>query len=162
MSSEKQKSKNVKRKADKKSSEMYVKSNHVNFTVVQENGVEEGSTDDEGEDGLDLSNLFDDVPQDTDTINDTIDALDQHLFTPVTPSPIPDRSTTTKDKPTEKSVGTLPGRPIGSPQGSNKQKIGTPHHQIVNYELESSDSDPPVTKYRCKVVLVECFWSTII
>ena len=108
-----------------------MKSNHVNFTVVQGNDVEEGSTDDEGEDGLDLSNVFNDVPQDTDAITDTIDALDQCLFPPVTPSPIPDRSTTTKDKPIEKSVGTPPGRHIESPHGSTKQKICTPHHRTV-------------------------------
>ena len=57
------------------------------------NDVEEGLTDEEGEDSLDLSNVFDEVPQDTDEIIDTIDAFDQHLFTPVTPSPIADRST---------------------------------------------------------------------
>ena len=112
-----------KKMSDNNSSEKYPKSNHVNFTAVQGNDVEEGSTDDEGEDGLDLSNVFDDVPQDTDAIINTIDALDQHLFTPVTPSPIPERSTTTKEKQIEKSVGTPPGRHSESPHGSTKWKI---------------------------------------
>ena len=116
MSSEKQKV----NMSDNNSSKKYAKSNHVNFTAVQGNDVEEGSTDDEGEDGLNLSNVFDDIPQDTDAIIDTIDALDQHLFTPVTPSPTDDRSTTTKDKPIEKSVGTPPGRHSESPHGSTK------------------------------------------
>ena len=106
--------------SDNNSSEKYAKSNHVNYTAVQGNDVEEGSTDDEGEDGLDLSNVFDDVPQDTDAIIDTIEELDQHLFTPVNPSPIPERSTTTKDKPIEKSVRTPPGRHSESHHGSNK------------------------------------------
>ena len=106
--------------SDNNSSEKYPKSNHVNFTAVQGNEVEEGSTDDEGEDGLDLSNVLDDVPQDTDAIINTIDALDQHLFTPVTPSLIPERSTTTKEKQIEKSVGTPPGRHSESHHGSTK------------------------------------------
>ena len=92
--------------SDNNSSEKYPKSNHVDFTAVQGNDVEEGSTDDEGEDGLDLFNVFDDVPQYTDAIIDTIYALDQHLFTPVTPSPIPEMSTT-KEKQIENSVGDI-------------------------------------------------------
>ena len=33
------------------------------FVVVNIDGDEEGSTDDEGEDSLDLSNMFDEIPQ---------------------------------------------------------------------------------------------------
>ena len=61
------------------------------FVVVNADDDEEGSTDDEGEDGLDLSNMFDEIPQDTDDIIETIetiDALEQDLFPPLTPSPV--------------------------------------------------------------------------
>ena len=65
--------------------------------VVNADDDEEGSTDDEGEDGLDLSNMFDEIPQDTDDIIETIDALGQDLLAPLTPSPVatqqqPDKS----------------------------------------------------------------------
>ena len=56
--------------------------------VVNVDDDEEGSTDDEGEDVLDLSKMFDEIPQDTDNIIETIDALQQDLFSPMTPSPV--------------------------------------------------------------------------
>ena len=46
------------------------------FVVVNTDDDEEGSTDDEGEDGLDLSNMFDEIPQDTDDIIETIETID--------------------------------------------------------------------------------------
>ena len=52
------------------------------FVVVNIDDDEEGSTDDEGEDSLDLSNMFDEIPQDTEDIIETIDALQQDLFSP--------------------------------------------------------------------------------
>ena len=60
---------------------------HVCCCSKHVDDLEEGSTNDEGEDGLDLSNMFDEVPQDTDDVIETIDALEQELFSPVTPSP---------------------------------------------------------------------------
>ena len=45
------------------------------FVVVNVDDDEEDSTNDEGEDSLDLSNMFDEMPQDTDDITETIDAL---------------------------------------------------------------------------------------
>ena len=80
--------------------------------VVNIDDLEEGSTDDEGEDGLDLSNMFDEVPQDTDNVIETIDALQQELFFPVTQSPVvspaavttPKQSDIATEKPSEKPV----------------------------------------------------------
>ena len=57
--------------------------------VVNVDDVEEVSTNDEGEDGLDLSNMFDKIPPDTNEVIETIDILQQHLFSLITPSPVP-------------------------------------------------------------------------
>ena len=109
--------------------------------VVNVDDVEEGSTDDEGEDSLDLSNMFDDIPQDTDDVIETIDALQQELFSPVTPSPVvspaavatPQQPTKKlsdipTEKPSEKKtekehIGIPTGRALCSPQGSSKCKV---------------------------------------
>ena len=71
--------------------------------VVNIDDDEEGSTNDEGEDGLDLSNMFNEIPQDTEDIIETIDALQQDLFSPMTPSPVVSPSAVaTPQEPTKK------------------------------------------------------------
>ena len=134
--------------------------------VVNADDDEEGSTDDEGEDGLDLSNMFDEIPQDTDDIIETIDALEQDLFPPLTPSPVatqqqPQEPTEKQSdiptkKPTKKPsemaskepIGTPTHRAFSSPQGSSKCKVQTPHRCITVNQESSEDSDVPVVKYK--------------
>ena len=129
--------------------------------VVNADDDEEGSTDDEGEDGLDLSNMFDEI-QDTDDIIETIDALGQDLFAPLTPSPVatqqqPQEPTKKQsDIPTKKPsemaskepIGTPTHRAFSSPKGSSKRKVGTPHRRITVDQESSEDSDVPVVKYK--------------
>ena len=136
--------------------------------VVNADDDEEGSTNDEGEDGLDLSNMFDEIPQDTDDIIETIetiDALEQDLFPPLTPSPVatqqqPQEPTEKQSdiptkKPTEKPsemaskepIGTPTCRAFSSPQGCSKHKVRTPHRHITVDQESSEDSDVPVVKY---------------
>ena len=119
------------------------------FVVVNADDDEEGSMDDEGEDGLDLSNMFDEIPQDTDDIIETIetiDALEQDLFPPLTPSPVatqqqPQDSTEKQsDIPTKKPSEMASKEPIGTP-------TPTPTPISVNQE-SSEDSDVPVVKYK--------------
>ena len=138
------------------------------FVVVNVDNDEEGSTDDEGEDGLDLSNMFDEIAQDTNDIIETNDALQQDLFSPMTPSLVvspsavatpqqPQEPTKTQsDIPTKKPSETAPKEPIGtstgrafsSPQGSSKHKVRTPHRHINVNQGSSEDSDVPVAKYQ--------------
>ena len=70
--------------------------------VVNADDDEEGSTDDEGEDGLDLSDMFDEIPKDTDDIIETIDALEQDLFPPLDTKP--SCCTTTANRANRKTV----------------------------------------------------------
>ena len=110
------------------------------FVVVNIDGDEEGPTNDEGEDSLDLSNMFDEIPQDTDDIIETIDSLQQDLFSPITPNPVVSPSAVaTPQEPTEKQsdiptkrpsemapkepIGTPTGRAFSLPQGSSKCKV---------------------------------------
>ena len=130
--------------------------------VVNADYEEEGSMDDEGEDGLDLSNMFDEMPQDTDDIIETIDALEQDLFPPLTPSPVatqqqPQEPTKKQsDIPTKKpsevaskeSIDTPTCRAFSSPQSSFKRKVQTPCRCITVDQESSEDSDVPVVKYK--------------
>ena len=106
------------------------------FVVVNVDDDEEGSTNDEGEDGLDLSNMFDEIPQDTDDIIKTIDALQQDVFSPVTPSPVaapqqPQEPTKKQpDIPTEKPSETAPKEPIGTPTGRAFSSQGSSKHKV--------------------------------
>ena len=138
------------------------------FVVVNIDDDEEGSTDDEGEDGLHLSNMFDEIPQDTDDIIETIDALQQDLFSRMTPSPVVSPSAVAtpqqpqeptekqSDIPTKKPSETAPKEPIGTPtgrafsslQGSSKHNVQTPHRYINLDQDSSEDSDVPVAKYQ--------------
>ena len=130
--------------------------------VVNADDDEEGSTDDEREDGLDLSDMFDEIPQDTDDIIETIDALEQDLFPLLTPSPVatqqqPQDSTEKQsDIPTKKPSEMASKEPIDTPtcrafsslQSSSKHKVQTPHRHITVDKESSEDSDVPVVKYK--------------
>ena len=118
------------------------------FVVANADDDEEGSTDDEGEDGLDLSNMFDEIPQDTDDIIETIetiDALEQDLFPPLTPSPVAAQQ---QPQDSTKKQSDIPDRAFSSPQSSSKCKVQTPRRHIPVDKESSEDSDVPVVKYK--------------